>query len=42
MHEYACFHPANTDRGREALAANVAAGQTAAGLLDQRLRGRAV
>ncbi|MEQ8840003.1 MAG: ABC transporter ATP-binding protein [Acidimicrobiales bacterium] len=32
MHEYACFHPANTDRGREALAANVAAGETAAGL----------
>jgi peptide/nickel transport system ATP-binding protein len=32
MHEFACFHPANTDRGREALAANVAAGQTAAGL----------
>ena len=32
MHEYACFHPANTDRGREALAANVAVGQTATGL----------
>ncbi len=32
MHEFACFHPANTDRGREALASNVAAGQTAAGL----------
>jgi peptide/nickel transport system ATP-binding protein len=32
MHEFACFHPANTDRGREALAANVAAGQSAAGL----------
>ncbi len=32
MHEFACFHPANTDRGREALAANVAAGETAAGL----------
>ncbi len=32
MHEFACFHPANTDRGREALAANVAAGQTATGL----------
>jgi len=32
MHEFACFHPANTDRGREALATNVAAGQTAAGL----------
>ena len=32
MHEFACFHPANTDRGREALAANVAAGHTAAGL----------
>jgi len=33
MHEFACFHPANTDRGREALAANVASGQTAAGLV---------
>jgi peptide/nickel transport system ATP-binding protein len=32
MHEFACFHPANTERGREALATNVAAGQTAAGL----------
>ncbi len=32
MHEFACFHPANTDRGREALASNVAAGETAAGL----------
>ena len=32
MHEFACFHPANTDRGREALAANVAAGQTSTGL----------
>jgi len=32
MHEFACFHPANTDRGREALASNVAAGKTAAGL----------
>jgi peptide/nickel transport system ATP-binding protein len=32
MQEFACFHPANTDRGREALASNVAAGETAAGL----------
>jgi peptide/nickel transport system ATP-binding protein len=32
MHEFACFHPANTDRGRAALASNVAAGETAAGL----------
>ncbi len=32
MHVFACFHPANTDRGREALAANVAAGETATGL----------
>ena len=32
MHEFACFHPANTERGSEALAANVAAGQTATGL----------
>ena len=32
MHEFACFHPANTDSGREALASNVAAGQTATGL----------
>ncbi len=31
-HEFACHHPANTDRGREALAANVAAGRNAAGL----------
>lgn len=32
MHQFACHHPANTDRGREALAKNVAAGRTAAGL----------
>lgn len=32
MHEFACFFPANTDRGREALATNVANGTTAAGL----------
>ena len=32
MHEFACFHPANTDRGREALAANLDAGHTATGL----------
>ena len=32
MHEFACHHPANTERGRDALAGNVAAGQTAAGL----------
>lgn len=32
MHEFACFHPANTDRGREALADNLASGRTAAGL----------
>ncbi len=32
VHEFSCFHPANTDRGAEALAANVAAGFTAAGL----------
>lgn len=32
LHEFACLHPANTDRGREALAANVAAGETATGL----------
>ena len=32
MHEFACFHPANTDRGREALASNLAQGRTAAGL----------
>ncbi len=31
-HEFACHHPANTPRGREALANNVAAGVTAAGL----------
>ena len=29
---HACFFPANTDRGREALASNVANGTTAAGL----------
>ena len=32
MHEFACFFPANTDRGREALAANMAAGENATGL----------
>lgn len=32
MHEFACFHPANTDRGHEALANNLAAGHTATGL----------
>ena len=32
MHEYACHHPANTERGAAAFAANLAAGQTAAGL----------
>ncbi len=32
MHEFACFFPANTDRGREALAGNTSAGRTAAGL----------
>ena len=32
MHEFACFHPANTDRGREALAGNLAKGRTVAGL----------
>lgn len=31
-HEFACHHPANTPSGREALATNVAAGVTAAGL----------
>lgn len=41
MHEFACFHPANTDRGREALAANVAAGETATGLqIDGYVGGR--
>jgi len=35
QHEFACFHPANTDRGREALAANVAAGETVTGLKIQ-------
>jgi len=32
MHEFACFHPANTDRGREALAGNLALGRSATGL----------
>ena len=32
MHEFACFHPANTDRGREALASNLAQGRNATGL----------
>jgi peptide/nickel transport system ATP-binding protein len=32
MHEFACHHPANTDQGREALAANVAAGRNASGM----------
>jgi len=32
QHIYACHHPANTERGEAALAANLAAGQTAAGL----------
>ncbi|MEM9204390.1 MAG: ABC transporter ATP-binding protein [Actinomycetota bacterium] len=32
VHEFACHHPANTDRGRVALDANLAAGRTAAGL----------
>ena len=31
-HEFACHHPANTPSGRDALAANVAAGVTATGL----------
>ena len=35
QHEFACFHPANTDRGRQALAANLAAGQTVTGLQIQ-------
>ena len=34
-HEFACFHPANTDRGRQALDANLAAGQTVTGLQIQ-------
>ena len=32
QHIYACHHPANTERGEAALAANLEAGQTAAGL----------
>ncbi len=32
VHEFACHHPANTDRGDAALAANVAVGVTPAGL----------
>ena len=32
LHRYACFHPAGTGRGEAALAANRAAGSTAAGL----------
>jgi peptide/nickel transport system ATP-binding protein len=35
QHEFACFHPANTDRGRQALDANLAAGQTVTGLQIQ-------
>ena len=35
QHEFACFHPANTDRGRQALDANLAAGQTVTGLQVQ-------
>lgn len=31
-HAYRCFHPVGTDAGREALARNLAAGRTAAGL----------
>jgi peptide/nickel transport system ATP-binding protein len=30
-HEFACFYPVGSDEGREALAANVAAGKSAAG-----------
>ena len=32
MHEFACFYPSNTERGDEAMAANIAAGQTVTGL----------
>lgn len=35
QHEFACFHPANTDRGRQALNANLVAGQTVTGLQIQ-------
>ena len=35
QHEFACFHPANTDRGRQALDENLAAGQTVTGLQIQ-------
>ncbi len=38
-HDFACHHPANTRDGREALATNIAAGVTAAGLeIGQRRR----
>ncbi len=32
LHSFACFHPANTERGEAALTANLDAGETAAGL----------
>jgi len=32
LHSFACNHPSNTPRGEQALAANLHAGQTAAGL----------
>jgi len=32
MREFACFYPSNTERGDEAMAANIAAGQTVTGL----------
>ena len=35
QHEFACFHPANTNRGRQALDENLAAGQTVTGLQIQ-------